>query len=168
MSIPTSLRIRAVVFVILGAAGLAVGAWPAISPPGLGVLVGWTFFLLAGTALSSASQAALALRGIVGKQVRVEIRGVPLPPPGEPPFEIVSVGALGAGIRFHLRPVSGGPRRLLILKVAQPGPASVGEDRVEIRGAAYVSWAGTRLALEPGDGTPSVALIVMSGDRAPG
>lgn len=162
MSISRSLRIRAAAFTLVGLAGFILSsADPVLRVPG--VLMACLFFLLAGTTLSNASQIARAVRPFVGKSVGVEVRGRPLPVPGETAFRIDSISAFGAGLLIRLRPASGGPRRLL--KVAQPGPATVRDDRVEIRGAAYVSWAGARLGPGTGDGVPTLVLLVTGGLR---
>lgn len=157
MTISRPLRIRGAVFAILGLAGFVVLSVNPVFRVA-GVVVACVCFFLAGTALSSASQIAMALRPVVGKFVRVEVRGIALPAPGEAPFQVVSISAFGAGLLIRLAPASGGPRRLL--KVAQPGPATVGDDRIEIRGAAYVSWAGAKLGPGTGDGAPTLVLLV--------
>ncbi|MGZ5475857.1 MAG: hypothetical protein ACXW29_05390, partial [Thermoanaerobaculia bacterium] len=92
--------------------------------------------------------------------VRVEAWGMPLPASSEAIFEIDSVAAFGAGLLIHLRPGSGGRRRSL-LKVAQPRSASVGEGRIEIGEAAYVSWAGTKIKRATGTNVPALKLLTL-------
>jgi hypothetical protein len=151
-----SLKVRGVLFLILGLAGLAAASLNTRLTL-LGLLVGLVSFFISGTLLSRASQIAHSLRPLVRKTVRAEVWGLPLPVSGEAILEIDSISAFGAGLLIHLRPAAGGPRSLL--KVAQPGSARLEEGRIEIGEAAYVSWAGTKLKPAGGTKMPALTLI---------
>ena len=155
--IPTNPRMRGILFVILALAGFAVASlntqWHL-----LGVGVGLVFFFLGATAFSQAAQVASSLRPFVKESVRVEVWGVPLPASDGAPFEVDSIAAFGAGLLIHLRATPGGPRSLL--KVAQPGSVRLEESRIEIREAAYVSWAGTKRKPAVGKRMPALVLVL--------
>ena len=155
----TSLRIRGILFAILGFAGIAAAL---LNPRWqlLGIGTALLFLFLSGTALSNAAQIARSLRPLVKEPVRVEVWGAPLPSSGETVYEIDSVTAFGAGLLIHLRATSGGPRSLL--KVAQPRSVTLDRDRIEISEARYVSWAGTKLKPALDKRTPALVLFTGS------
>jgi|GEM_PF-4001743 len=145
----------AVLLVALGFAGVVLAAVaPQFRLVGLGLgLVG---FFGAGTLFGSAGRIARSLRPFIGRTVRVEVWGTPLPGSEGNVFEIDSVLAAGVGLLIHLCPASGGPRTLL--KVAQPTSARWDADDLEIGGAGYVSWAGRKL--KPIDGAHRSAVVL--------
>lgn len=129
------------------------------------IAVGLVCFLVAATALSKAGQLATSLRPLVKRSVLVHVWGLPLPATNDAPFRIESISALSAGLRVHLRPVSGGPRSFL--KVAQPRSARVDDSGVEIRDAAYVSWAGTKIKPNVGSRLAALTLVTVPASAAP-
>ena len=131
--------------VLLVALGFAGAILAAVAPQfrlvGLGMgLVG---FFGASTLFGTAGRIARSLRPFIGRTVRVEVWGTPLPGSDGNVFEIDSVLAAGVGLLIYLRPASGGPRTLL--KVAQPTSARWNADDLEIGAAGYVSWADRKL-----------------------
>jgi hypothetical protein len=120
------------------------------------ILAAAALLLVAGTANSKAMRISRSLRPFVKTIVRVEVWGNAIPDSSRPMFEIDSIAVFGAGLLIHMRSTSGGPR--MLLKIAQPRSATVLEDRVEIRGAAYVSWAGGRLKRSVDAQVPAVVL----------
>jgi hypothetical protein len=155
----TSLRIRGILFAVLGFAGIAAAL---LNPRWhlLGVGAALVFLFLGGTALSNATQIVRSLRPFVKESVRVEVWGAPLPSSSEAVFEIDSVTAFGAGLLIHLRTTPGGPRSLL--KVAQPGSVMLDGDRIEISKARYVSWAGKKLKPALDKRAPALVLFTRS------
>ena len=131
----------------------------------VGVTTTIVFFFLAGTFLSNATQIARSMRPFVKQLVRVEVWGQPLPDSGAAAFEIDSISAFGAGLLIHLRAASGGPRSFL--KVAQPRPATLEEGRIEIREAAYVSWAGKKLKSAVGKSMPALVILTSTSPQHP-
>ena len=148
-------RIRALFFVLLGLAGIAV-ALLAGELRLFGIVVGLLSFLLAASVLSKAGQLAGALQPFVRRAVRVEVWGMPLPAAGEAGFQVESIRSLGAGLLVFLRPRPRGPQTLL--KVAQPGSEKLEGNRAEIRDAAYVSWAGAKIKPAAGETKPALRL----------
>jgi hypothetical protein len=154
---PGALNGRGVVFVLLGLAGIWVGL-QAAEFRFFGVALAMFSFFLAASFLGKAGRLAAALRPLVGRAVRVEIWGMPPPGAGDALFEVASVTGFGAGLLLHLLPDSDGPGT--VLKVAQPGSEKLEDMRIEIGAAAYVSWAGTKIAPPAGSSAPPVALRV--------
>jgi len=148
------LKTRGIVFATCGLGGFGVALFNTQLRP-IGLVVAVIFFFLAGTALSTASLIARSLQSFVGKPVRAEVWGRPLPNSGGEAFDVVSISAFGAGLLIRLRPSAGGRRSLL--KVAQPKSARVEMGRIEIGDAAYVSWAGTKL--QPARKAPATVLL---------
>ena len=120
------------------------------------ILAAAALLFVAATANSKAMRISRTLRSFVKKIVRVEVWRNAIPDLSQPMFEIDSIAAFGAGLLIHVRARSGGPR--ILLKIAQPRSATVLEDRVEIHGAAYVSWAGRRLERSVDPDVPAVVL----------
>ena len=134
-------RVAAIPLLLLGLLGCTVALIdPRFSLPG--IAVGIVAFFAAGTLSSNAWQLAKSLRPLLGKPLRFEVWGVAAD--ADARFEIETASAFGAGLLIHLHRVPGGPR--LLLKVAQPRAARREDGLLEIGEAAYVSWAGTRLA----------------------
>jgi len=125
---------------------------------GIGVAVACLF--LAGTSLSTASQLANSLQSFVKRPARVEVWGVGLAPSADAVFEIESIFALGAGLLIYLRSTPEGPASQL--KVAQPLSATVVDGRLEIGGAAYISWRGKKLARAVDKKTPALTLVTLA------
>ena len=144
-------------FVLLGLAGIWVGLQgPEYRFFGAGLsLFG---FFLAASFLGRAGRIAIALKPIVGRTIRVEVWGSPLPASGGALYDVNSIIALGAGLLLHLQPESSD--RGAILKVAQPGAEMLGDERIEIATAAYVQWAGRKIERSPGTTAPALALSV--------
>lgn len=139
-----------------GAAGLVLASSvPRLRPVGLAL--GLLCLFLAATALGRASGLASSLRPFVGKPVRAEVWGAPLPGSAGARCEVISIVAFGAALLIHLRAVPGGPR--ILLKVAQPGSGKVEGNRLEVADARYVSWAGRRLPRSAG-----IAALVLVAD----
>lgn len=135
MRIPYS-RMLGAVFGLVG-----LGALATLSLAGIGVAV--VAFLVAGTAMSGANRIASSLVGFVGKRVIVDAWGAPIPVTGGSYLVVESVTAFGAGLLIRLR--VGADGNGVLLKMAQPRAATVGDEIAEIREAAYVSWGGTKL-----------------------
>jgi len=148
-------KVRGIAFILLGLAALAAGS-SRVPFHAMGIPLGAILLLLGASAFSNAGQLARALRPLVKASVRVEVWGAPLPGSTEGVFEIDSVLAYGAGLLFYLRPAGGGPRSLL--KVAQPSAQRLEGGNVEIDGARYVSWAGTKLKRIEGTTAPALML----------
>ena len=152
-----SLNWRGGVFVLLGLAGIWVGL-QAAEYRFFGVLLAMFSFFLAGSFLGKAGRLATALRPLVGRTVRVEIWGIPPPGAGDGLFDIGSITGFGAGLLFHVLPESDG--RGAVLKVAQPGSERLGDERITIGTAAYVSWAGKKVPPPAGTDAPALVLLV--------
>jgi hypothetical protein len=150
-----ALNLRGVGFALVGLAGLWVGVQGADYRP-FGAGVALFGFFLAASFLGRAGRIAAALRPIVGRTVRVEVWGTPVPAPHGGLWDVSTVTGFGAGLLFHLLPESGDAGG--ILKVAQPGEEMLGDERIEIATAAYVQWAGRRLERPPGTTAPALAL----------
>ena len=156
---PKNLKLRGGFFILCALAGFLLASLDkTFSLVGLGVAV--TSLLIAGTTFSTASQLANSLQGFVKRSARVEVWGVALPPSADATFEIDSIFALGAGLQIYLRSTPGG--RPSQLKVAQPKSASVVDGRLEVREAAYVSWAGRNLPRSIDKQTPALTLVISS------
>ena len=148
---------RGVVFVVLGLCGVWVGL-QAAEFRFFGVALAMFSFFLAASFLGKAGRLATALRPLMGRTVRVEIWGMPPPGAGDALFDVSSITGFGAGLFLHLLPASDGPGA--ILKVAQPGSERLEDERITIRTAAYVSWAGKKVAPPAGTDAPALVLLV--------
>ncbi len=105
------------------------------------------------TSLSQAGRLAASLQGLEQRAINAVVWGVPIRDPKAAGLRVASVGALGAGLLIYLMD-AGGAKTLL--KVAQPRSWQVQDGRVVITDAAYVQWAGKRLARA--EGVPAVAI----------
>jgi len=150
-------NVRGIAFILLALAGFWVGLQGGeYRPFGAGFALLGLFF--AATFLGRAGRIAVALRPVVGRTVRVQVWGAPLPGSGELLFDASAIIALGAGLLLHLQPESG--EAGAILKVAQPGAENLGDERIEIGTAAYVQWAGRKVERPPGSIAPALALLL--------
>lgn len=98
------------------------------------------------TSLSQAGRLAAALQDQKQRAINVVVWGVPIRGARAAELRVESVGAVGAGLLIYLTDAE----EKTLLKVAQPRSWLVGEDRVVIADAAYVQWAGKRLARAEG------------------
>ena len=142
---------------LLGLAGIWVGIQGGAYRP-FGVALAMAGFFFAATYLGRAGRIATAIRPVVGRAVRVEVWGQALAPSDGGLYVVGAVTPLGAGLFFHLVSESGHAGG--VLKVAQPGAETLGDDRIEIATAAYVQWAGRKLEPPPGTAAPALALGV--------
>jgi len=104
------------------------------------------------TSLSQAGRLAAALQTKKGRGISVVVWGAPIRGAKAAELRVKSVGAVGAGLLIYLMDA----KEKTLLKVAQPRSWLVEEDRVVIGDAAYVQWAGNRLARA--EGVPAVAI----------
>jgi hypothetical protein len=105
------------------------------------------------TSLSQAGRLAAALQGLKRRSVNAAVWGAPIRGPETADLRVESVGAVGAGLLIYL---SGLGSAKTLLKVAQPRSWRVEDARVVIDEAAYVQWAGKRLARA--EGVPAIAI----------
>jgi len=105
------------------------------------------------TSLSQAGRLAASLQGLEQRAINAVVWGVPIRGPKAARLRVASVGALGAGLLIYL--MDAGEAKTL-LKVAQPRSWQVQDGRVVIADAAYVQWAGKRLARA--EGVPAVSI----------
>ncbi len=119
------------------------------------IVLGALGFLLLGTSLSHAGRLSTSLAPFRMRPVDVRAWGSPLPDADGGTFEIESIKAFGAGLHIFLRREGGRPRHL---KVAQPRSARLDEGTAVIGEAAYVQWAGRRLARV--GGSPALTLTL--------
>jgi len=117
------------------------------------LVVAFLLLLPVATSLSQAGRLAASLQGLKRQAIRAAVWGAPLRGPEADGLRVESVGAVGAGLLIYL--MDAGEAKTL-LKVAQPRSWLVEGDRVVIDDAAYVQWAGKRLARA--DGVPAVAI----------
>jgi hypothetical protein len=149
-----SLLVRSpLVRVGLVAASVAAVAAGAMTSTGSLLVVAVLLLLPIATSLSQAGRLAAALQGMKRRAINAVVWGVPIGRPAAAGMRVVSVGAVGAGLLIYL--MDAGEAKTL-LKVAQPRSWQVENDRVVIGDAAYVQWAGKRLARA--DGVPAVAI----------
>ena len=83
--------------------------------------------------------------------------GVPIRSRTASGLRVESVGAVGAGLLIYLKDAE---ETKTLLKVAQPRSWRVEDGRVVIDDAAYVQWAGKRLARV--EGHPAVAVTTLA------
>lgn len=139
-------------------AGLIAGSVAAVvaaavtSRAGL-LVVALLLLLPVATSLSQAGRLAASLQGLERRAVNAIVWGVPIRGPEDAGLRVESIGAVGAGLLIYLT-ASDDAKRLL--KVAQPRSWRVSDGRVVIDEAAYVQWAGERLART--EGLPAVAI----------
>jgi hypothetical protein len=109
------------------------------------------------TSLSQAGRLAASLQGLNLRAINAVVWGVPIRGPKAAGLRVESVGAVGAGLLIYLMDAE---EEKTLLKVAQPRSWLVEEGRVVIDEAAYVQWAGKRLARV--EGVPAVAIISVA------
>jgi hypothetical protein len=105
------------------------------------------------TSLSQAGRLAASLQDLRRRAINAVVWGVPIRGPMAADLRVASIGAVGAGLLIYLMDADGAET---LLKVAQPRAWLVEEGRVVIADAAYVQWAGKRLARV--EGFPAVAI----------
>jgi len=110
--------------------------------------------------LSTARQLADSLQTFVKRPVHVEVWGVALPGSSDSVFEVESIFAIGAGLQIYLRSTPERPASQL--KVAQPQRASVLDGRLEVGGAAYISWRGKNLPRAADKETPALTFVRLA------
>jgi hypothetical protein len=120
-----------------------------------GVFLAVAFVLLIpiATSLSPAGRMAISLQGLKGRAIDVVVWGAPLPGSSAAGRRVESIGAAGAGLLITLSDVG---EAKTLLKVAQPKSWRAEDGRVIVEGAAYVQWAGKRLARA--EGFPAVVI----------
>jgi hypothetical protein len=111
----------------------------------VGILAGLVPLFLAATLLAKARGLAVSLRELIGAPVVVTAWGAPLPAVA-PQLVMSSVSSLGAGLLIRLQ----NGERAELLKVAQPEGGSFENGTLVVPQAAYVQWAGKRLAQQTG------------------
>ena len=111
------------------------------------------------TSLSQAGRLAVSLQGMNRRAIDAVVWGAPIRGSSPEGLRVVSVGAVGAGLLIYLM---NGDEAKTLLKVAQPRSWSVDESRVVIDDAAYVQWAGKRLART--GGFPAVVITPVAPD----
>lgn len=154
---PRSKLLRAV----LAASGVAAIAAAAFTYRISLLVVAFLCLLPLATSPSQAGRVAASLETFEGRTVSVLVWGAPIRRSAAGDLRVESVGAAGAGLSIYLVG-SAAPRTLL--KVAQPRSWRVEEGRLVIDEAAYVQWAGTRLARAAG--FPAVALESVASGAA--
>ncbi len=145
---------RGAVFIVLGlivvGIGLRAGEYRFFA-----VVLAMLCFALGASLLGKAGRLSAALRPLVRRTVRVEVWGEPLPAAGGGLFDVESITGVGAGLYIQLAGPgdSGG-----VLKIAQPGAESLGDERIEIGTAAYVQWARKRIERPAGTSAPALVI----------
>ena len=114
-----------------------------------------------GTSLSHAGRIAVSLRNLRQRDVAAVVWGVPIVGSAPGSLRVESIGAVGAGLLFYLSQ-SGDARTLL--KVAQPRSWRVEHGGLIVQEAAYVQWAGKRLARA--QGVPAVTIRPIASSEA--
>ncbi|HEX3529062.1 MAG TPA: hypothetical protein VH988_18550 [Thermoanaerobaculia bacterium] len=142
--------------------GLVAGSLAAVvaavmSSKGSLLVVAVLLLLPVATSLSQAGRLAASLQGLKRRAINVVVWGVPIRGPKGAELRVESVGAVGAGLLIYLMDAE---EAKTLLKVAQPRSWLVEEGRVVIGKAAYVQWAGKRLAQV--EGVPAVAIISVT------
>ena len=137
----------------LVAGSLAFGGAAVKSSTGSLFVVAVLLLVPVATSLSRAGRLAVSLQGLKRRRVDAAVRGVPICGPKAAGLRVESVGAVGAGLLIYLTDAE---EVKTLLKVAQPRSRRVEEGRVVIDEAAYVQWAGKRLARA--EGVPAVAI----------
>jgi hypothetical protein len=108
------------------------------------------------TSLSQAGRLAAALHGFRHIEIDATVWGAPIPRSRTGAFRVRSVGAVGAGLLISL---TDGDEKETLLKIAQPRSWRVDAARVVVQDAAYVQWAGRKLARA--EGLPAVVIQVV-------
>ena len=144
---------------ILGFSGLA--CFPLGPPFGLlGLGVGSLCLVTALGILGRSGQFARALGPFVGKSVRVEIWGRPLPGLEGVIQRVDSIAPLGLGVWIYLHPVSGGTS--LKLKIAQPVSLTLGPGKAELTFAGYAQWDSRRVKDANGRRAPGTVVLFLA------
>jgi len=108
------------------------------------------------TSLGQAGRLAASLRDFEGRFVNVVVWGASLQGSVGAPLRVETVGAVGAGLLIYL--TSSRASRTL-LKVAQPRSWRLENERLIIDEAAYVQWAGRRLARAEGCSAVTISSV---------
>ena len=142
--------------------GLVAGSLVAVvaavmSSTGSLLVVAVLLLLPVATSLSQAGRLAASLQGLNLRAINAVVWGVPIRGPKAAGLRVESVGAVGAGLLIYLMDAE---EEKTLLKVAQPRSWLVEEGRVVIDEAAYVQWAGKRLARV--EGVPAVAITSVA------
>lgn len=138
---------------LLIAGSLAAVLAAAMTATGSLLVVAVLLLLPVATSLSQAGRLAVALQGLRRRAISAVVWGIPISGPQAAELRVESIGAVGAGLLIYLADVE---EAKTLLKVAQPRSWRVEDGRVIIGGAAYVQWAGKRLARA--EGFPAVAI----------
>jgi hypothetical protein len=146
-------------------AGLIVGSLAAVVAAAMtstgGLLVVALLLLVpVATSLSQAGRLAGSLQGLKRQAINAVVWGVPIRGPSAAGLRVASVGAVGAGLLIYLMDAE---ETKTLLKIAQPRSWLVEDARVVVADAAYIQWAGKKLARV--EGFPAVAInLVALGD----
>ena len=148
----------------LARAGLMAGSLAAVLAAGITstrsfLALAVLMLLPVATSLGPAGRLAVSLQDLKRRAIRVAAWGVPICASNAAVLHVASVGAVGAGLLIHLMDVE---ESKMLLKIAQPRSWSVEGSRVVIEHAAYVQWAGKRLARA--EGVPAVVIDPASPD----
>jgi hypothetical protein len=147
-------------------AGLAVSGVAAIAAAAISsrislLVVAFLCLLPVATSLSQAGRVAASLEPFEGRIVSALVWGVPIRSATAADLRVESVGAAGAGLLIYLE---GSADSRTLLKVAQPRSWRADGGGLVIDEAAYVQWAGKRLARAAG--CPAVALGTVTSGAA--
>ena len=144
---------------VLIVSGLAAVVAAAVTSTGSLLILAILLLFPVITTLSQAGRLAAALQGLKHRPVNAAVWGAPIRGPETSELRVESVGAMGAGLLIYLTGVG---EAKTLLKVAQPRSWRVEDTRIVIDEAAYVQWAGKRLARA--EGVPAIAIeSVVSG-----
>ena len=120
------------------------------------LLIALAGLLLVASRISHAGRLAAALHDLPFRVVQVQVWGTPLTLGHDTGFRVETVRAFGAAVLIWLRPLSEG--RPILLKIAQPRPALMQGQTIEIRQARYVQWNNRQLP--PVADSPAVKIEV--------
>jgi len=144
---------------VLIVSGLAAVVAAAVTSTGSLLVLAILLLFPVITTLSQAGRLAAALQGLKHRSINAAVWGAPIRGPETSELRVESVGAMGAGLLIYLTGVG---EAKTLLKVAQPRSWRVEDAAVVIDEAAYVQWAGKRLARA--EGVPAIAIeSVVSG-----
>jgi len=138
---------------VLIVSGLAAVVAAAVTSTGSLLVLAILLLFPVITTLSQAGRLAAALQGLKHRSINAAVWGAPIRGPETSELRVESVGAMGAGLLIYLTGV--GVAKTL-LRVAQPRSWRVEDTRIVIDEAAYVQWAGKRLARA--EGVPAIAI----------
>ncbi|HET8773325.1 MAG TPA: hypothetical protein VFP80_06020 [Thermoanaerobaculia bacterium] len=111
--------------------------------------------MVVAVSLSKGGRFSESLHALRHRAIEIRVWGQPLPQTGPAPCRIVRVVFYGPSLRLF---VTSGDKWATELKIARPRNMSFHERRAEIGDAAYVRWAGQKLA--PLTGSPAVTLTL--------